>query len=272
MRMKAIDKTHPIFASEDYRNDRVPFSLMELIKQHPMLLESDEKDCILGMIAPQMPIWVWTSDGILEASITALCGYFYSRFHDGDSVQYVAKPSIARALAKPFLENLHAEEHRVEQESFECPQVVPHKNRDVVIEKPTAADVEDIAVCMANFEKDCFGVETEPRSLLDSARNKLDNPYFFVIKQNQTVVATAQSSRETETHMAINQVYTKPEFRGRGFAAALVAYISELIFQKGKIPSLYTDLANPSSNKAYKNVGFVERGRVDEITLTWNRG
>lgn len=72
--------------------------------------------------------------------------------------------------------------------------------------------------------------------------------------------------------MAINQVYTKPEFRGRGFAAALVAYISELIFQKGKIPSLYTDLANPSSNKAYKNVGFVERGRVDEITLTWNRG
>ena len=50
----------------------------------------------------------------------------------------------------------------------------------------------------------------------------------------------------------------------------MVAHIGKIIIQKGKIPALYTDLSNPSSNKAYKNVGFIEKGKVDEITLTWN--
>lgn len=33
----------------------------------------------------------------------------------------------------------------------------------------------------------------------------------------------------------------------------------------GKTPVLYIDLANPASNKAYKNVGFIECGKVSEI-------
>jgi predicted GNAT family acetyltransferase len=30
----------------------------------------------------------------------------------------------------------------------------------------------------------------------------------------------------------------------------------------GKIPLLYTDAANPASNKAYRNIGFVFGGQV----------
>ena len=266
----AIDKTHNIFSSNEYMKDIVPFNLMELIKQHPMLLESNEKDFIIGMTAPQMPIWVWTSAIILSTSLTELCGYFFNRFNNSKSLYYVAKPNIADAISKPFIENLCAKEHRVCMESFENPKVIPAKNDEVLIEKPTIYDVNDIAVCISNFEKDCFDREVAPESLLEIARSKLDNPYFFVIKQKNSIVAMAQSSRETETHIAVNQVYTKPEYRGKGFAAALVAYICQLITQKGKIPALYTDLSNPSSNKAYKNVGFIERGKVDEVTLTWN--
>lgn len=266
----AINKTHAIFNSAAYIRDIVPFSLMELIKQCPMLLESDEKDFIIGMASPQMPIWVWTSDGIQQETINELCEYFYSRFRDNQTVCYVAKPDIAAILSNPFKEKKRAQEHRVEMESFENPKIIPAKNKEVIIEKPTIADVHDIAVCMANFEKDCFDQMVDPSSLLEKAKNKLNDPNFFVIKQNNTVVATAQSSRETDTHISINQVYTKPEYRGQGFAAALVAHISKIIIQKGKIPALYTDLSNPSSNKAYKNVGFIEKGKVDEITLTWN--
>ena len=68
----AINKTHAIFNSAAYIRDIVPFSLMELIKQCPMLLESDEKDFIIGMALPQMPIWVWTSDGIQQETINEL--------------------------------------------------------------------------------------------------------------------------------------------------------------------------------------------------------
>ena len=70
----------------------------------PMLLESDEKDFIIGMASPQMPIWVWTSDGIQQETINKLCEYFYSRFRDNQTVCYVAKPDIAAILSNPFKE------------------------------------------------------------------------------------------------------------------------------------------------------------------------
>jgi len=105
---------------------------------------------------------------------------------------------------------------------------------------------------------------------IKEAESFINRPRSFVIRQNGIVVAMACSARETERHVAINRVYTRPEYRGQGFAAALVAHICKLIMDCGKIPLLYTDLSNPSSNKAYKNVGFVERGKVDEITLRWD--
>ena len=61
-----------------------------------------------------------------------------------------------------------------------------------------------------------------------------------------------------------------PEHRKKGYESAIVAHIIELILKKGKIPTLYTDLSNPSSNQAYKNVGFIEQAPVDEISLKWD--
>ena len=270
MPIVSIDKNHKIFNSKEYLKDIVPFNLLELIKEFPTLLESDEKDFIIGMISPEAPIWVWTSDLISDTTTIQLAKYFFGKFSGGKSLCYVAKPDIAGILSEPFREKLNATEKRVGMESFENPKVIPPKNKDVSIEKPTADDVNDIVVCMANYEEECFGEIVSPESLVEQAKQKLANPLFFVIKQNNHVVATAQSARKTSTHIAINQVYTMPKYRGKGVASALVAYISELIIKAGKIPALYTDLSNPSSNKAYKNVGFIEKGKVDEITLTWS--
>jgi predicted GNAT family acetyltransferase len=45
----------------------------------------------------------------------------------------------------------------------------------------------------------------------------------------------------------------------------LVAQISDIIKDENLTPMLYTDLSNPASNKAYKNVGFIECGKVNEV-------
>jgi predicted GNAT family acetyltransferase len=52
-------------------------------------------------------------------------------------------------------------------------------------------------------------------------------------------------------------VYTPPERRGRGYATALVAVVSQRALDAGAAAcSLYTDLANPTSNKIYDAVGY----------------
>lgn len=51
-------------------------------------------------------------------------------------------------------------------------------------------------------------------------------------------------------------VYTPPELRGRGFAAAGVAALSAEILAEGATPMLYTDLGNPTSNEVYRRIGY----------------
>lgn len=264
-----IDKTHPIFESAEYIKDIVPFSLMELIKQTPKILKSNEKNYIVGMIAPQMPTWVWTADDIDSKSLDELKTYFYDYFKDGNKVRFCAKPNIADILSEPFITAFKPEINRIRMESFENKHIIPAKNQAVVIEKPTDNDINSIAEYLSEFEKECFGEYLLPETFIEEAKKKIADGILWVVRDNGSIIAVAGTFRTYSTHTAINGVYTKPEYRCRGYAAALVAHISEYIKSQGKIPSLYTDLSNPSSNKAYINVGFVKCGRVDELNIKW---
>jgi predicted GNAT family acetyltransferase len=55
----------------------------------------------------------------------------------------------------------------------------------------------------------------------------------------------------------VGPVYTPPPRRRRGYASALVAAVSRLALERGAVAcSLYTDLANPTSNRIYMAVGY----------------
>lgn len=61
----------------------------------------------------------------------------------------------------------------------------------------------------------------------------------------------------TPTGIRIGPVYTRPEHRGRGYASALTAYVSQEQLASGRsFCFLYTDLANPTSNKIYVAIGY----------------
>lgn len=52
-------------------------------------------------------------------------------------------------------------------------------------------------------------------------------------------------------------VYTPREKRGKGYASACVAAMSQLLLNQGrKYCFLYTDLANPTSNHIYQAIGY----------------
>jgi predicted GNAT family acetyltransferase len=64
----------------------------------------------------------------------------------------------------------------------------------------------------------------------------------------------------------IGPVYTPPERRGAGYASANVAALSQLSLDQGCTAAmLFTDRANPTSNKVYQGVGY----RVIGSAQTW---
>ncbi len=64
--------------------------------------------------------------------------------------------------------------------------------------------------------------------------------------------------RATRTHgIVVSLVYTPRALRGRGYASACVAALSQQLLDAGwQFCALFTDLANPTSNDIYQRIGY----------------
>jgi GNAT superfamily N-acetyltransferase len=69
-------------------------------------------------------------------------------------------------------------------------------------------------------------------------------------------VSFAAYGNPTPNGIRIGPVYTPPDRRGRGYASALVASLSGRLLRERRFCFLYTDLANPTSNKIYEQIGY----------------
>jgi predicted GNAT family acetyltransferase len=84
------------------------------------------------------------------------------------------------------------------------------------------------------------------------------------------VVSMAAVVRRTPRSSTIALVYTPPELRGRGFASAVVAELSQRELDAGQqLCSLFTDLANPTSNHIYSEIGYEPKCDFRHYSLAW---
>jgi uncharacterized protein len=68
----------------------------------------------------------------------------------------------------------------------------------------------------------------------------------------------------------IGYVYTPPAFRGRGYASACVAHLSQRVLDGSrKFCFLYTDLSNPTSNTMYRRIGYALVCEVVDYNFAW---
>lgn len=115
---------------------------------------------------------------------------------------------------------------------------------------------------------------------LDSARIIIDRVmanndlYTWQIVENGTdvVVSMAAKARPTKHGIAINLVYTPPEYRRLGFASACVARLTELLLSSGwEFCTLFTDRSNKTSNHIYMRIGYVPVTDFDEYRIAPRR-
>jgi uncharacterized protein len=79
------------------------------------------------------------------------------------------------------------------------------------------------------------------------------------------VVSMCGASGRTPSGIRIGAVYTPPELRGRGYASSCVAAASQAQLDTGlRCVFLFTDLANPTSNHIYQQIGYEPVCDVDE--------
>ena len=89
-----------------------------------------------------------------------------------------------------------------------------------------------------------------------AAKQRIDRGEIYLWEDSEPR-SMAAHTRTTSHGIAINAVYTPPEWRRQGLATACVARLSEYLLNSGySFCVLFTDLANPTSNSIYQRIGY----------------
>lgn len=90
-----------------------------------------------------------------------------------------------------------------------------------------------------------------------TAHTLITNHRLFGLEVDGKLVSVAAKTRPTTNNITVNFVYTPKEARKKGYASSCVAALSQRMLDEGyKTTTLYTDLANPTSNKIYQEIGY----------------
>ncbi|KZE63792.1 hypothetical protein AWM68_11800 [Fictibacillus phosphorivorans] len=102
------------------------------------------------------------------------------------------------------------------------------------------------------------------------AKDRVESEFLFIWEEDGRPVSMAAKTRPNIKGVSVNLVYTPRDLRGRGYASACVAMLSKYLLNEGfEFCTLYTDLANPTSNKIYQNIGY--QPVSDFIELKFNQ-
>jgi predicted GNAT family acetyltransferase len=123
---------------------------------------------------------------------------------------------------------------------------------------PGADDLPVIASFIGGFNRDAHlhAVDDEVANLRDAERVCRAGGLMLWVAPDGRAAAMANVTGHTRRGVRVNYVYTPPELRGRGYASACVAEVSRRQLERGRFCCLYTDLANPTSNRIYQRLGY----------------
>lgn len=118
----------------------------------------------------------------------------------------------------------------------------------------TTADLDTLVPWVnACFDEIGDVVREEPAKL---AKARVKSGSLFVWDERGPV-SMAGWSGKTVNGVRVNLVYTPPEKRSRGYAQACVSTLTERLLAQGNgFCCLYTNLANPISNRIYERIGY----------------
>ena len=167
---------------------------------------------------------------------------------------------VQRALDLPIT-------HRMDERLFRLDELIPPPGTDGAARLATGADADWLSPWYLAFAVEAFGAVPagfEPamsrrivRSRIWIWSDRAGRPRSFAVAQ-RPVAGVAR----------IGPVYTPPEARGHGYGSAATAAASRDVLEAGFVPCLYTDLANPTSNKIYQALGY--RPVLDRTSLRFD--
>ncbi len=126
------------------------------------------------------------------------------------------------------------------------------------LRQATTDDVPLVAEWIRAFHGEALGedVDKSPVPAQENARRRIEAG-VIQLWENEAPVSMVAGARATPRGRTVSLVYTPPDRRGYGYASAAVATYSDQLLRQGyDFCTLFTDLANPTSNHIYQAIGY----------------
>jgi len=221
----------------------------------PMMASVEERDevrAVVLMTPPHNLIVSWVAD---DATIGSVADELHSK---GVAIPGVnGSADIARKFALKWCE-LSGRTFAVQmaQRIYRLSRVTKQMSAVGQLREPTRSDEALVQKWRAAFSIEAEGMDRE-QAEKDAALPLRKSRHLLLWEVDGAAVSMAGYSGRTRNGIRIAWVYTPPNNRGKGFAGACVAALSQKLLDEGrKFCFLYTDLANPVSNHVYQKIGY----------------
>jgi predicted GNAT family acetyltransferase len=148
-------------------------------------------------------------------------------------------------------------ERTMRQGVYAVHTVVPPRDVPGTRRVADARDRDTLIAWAQAFETEALGETPSVDVLAPRIDARLAAGGLHVWDVDGETVASAGASGPTPNGIRVNFVYTPPARRGRGYAGALVASLTQALLDGGRaFVMLHTDLANPVANRLYERLGY----------------
>jgi predicted GNAT family acetyltransferase len=154
---------------------------------------------------------------------------------------------------------------------FQLERVQPVTSVSGQLRQLTEADIPLLAKWIEAFDVEALGSSGRQPHEIEVLRDRYvnsDNRTMYFWEDADKVVSMAGCGNPTLNGIRVGPVYTPPDQRGKGYASALAAAVSQLQLDNGRrFCTLFTDLSNPTSNHIYQTIGYQPVSDMDEYTF-----
>lgn len=156
---------------------------------------------------------------------------------------------------------------KLEMQLYKLERVIPPPPVSGALRLAAASDEPLVTSWAAQFIEDAKTGDEVGRAC-ETAKVRLSNGHIY-LWEDGIPVCHLMLTRPTPNGISISNVFTERRSRGRGYAANLVAQVSQRLLDEGKkFCFLFADLANPASNRIYRRIGYESVGHFRQVTLS----
>jgi uncharacterized protein len=207
---------------------------------------------LLALMVPPYPIVLFAKGKISNEAYQMLASFLEEKNIELTSI--VAPNHLSQSFVNCLVANKY---YRVKELTkmrfFRLEKVKPTRRSSGKLRLAQKEDVAFLKFWIPTAVKEMLGDEIDGEK---KAFSMIEEERLYIWEDKYPVSMVAKT-RPTFSDITLSMVYTPQEYRKKGYASASVAALSQLLLDEGyRYCTLFTDLANPTANKIYQEIGY----------------